>query len=261
MTTVIVPVDFSETSLHAARYAAQLLVGQYGVTLLLYHSYAKPAEGEKSQKLLDALKADLMKNHVVKIETLNHQEPEFVEGLEKAVRHRKADLVIMGIRGRSALAQVFFGSDTLKVVASKVCPVLIVPENAVFAPIKNVMLTSDFKDTFNTTPSAPIKDFLGRFLPKLFVVNVDKDHYISLEADYEKEKQQLKEMFSEYNPEFYFMRLFDVEEAINMFAADKDINLIIAVQRNKSLMERLFTRSRTESLTYQSRVPILVIHE
>ena len=28
MNTVIVPVDFSETSLHAARYAAQLLAGQ-----------------------------------------------------------------------------------------------------------------------------------------------------------------------------------------------------------------------------------------
>ena len=40
MTTVIVPVDFSSTSLHAARYAANLLVGHYGVTLLLYHSYS-----------------------------------------------------------------------------------------------------------------------------------------------------------------------------------------------------------------------------
>lgn len=261
MTTVIVPVDFSDTSLHAAKYAAQLLVGQYGVTLLLYHSFSKPAEGERSQKKLEALKNELMKGHIVKIETLNHQESDFVDGLQKAVRHRKADMVIMGIRGRSALAQVFFGSDTLKVVASKACPVLIVPENAGFSPIKNVMLTSDFRDTFNTTPSAPIKDFLSRFLPKLFVVNVNKDHYISLEAEFEKEKQELRQMFSDYNPEFYFMRLFDVEEAINLFAHDKKIDLIIAVQRDKSFMERIFRRSRTESLTYQSRVPILAIHE
>ena len=123
------------------------------------------------------------------------------------------------------------------------------------------MLASDFKDTFNTTPSAPIKDFLIRFLPKLHVVNVNKDHYISLEADYEKEKQQLRSMFSDFNPEFYFMRLFDVEEAINLFARDKDIDLIIAVQRDKSLLERLFSKSHTESLSYQSRVPILAIHE
>ena len=41
MNTVIVPVDFSETSLHAAKYAAQLLTGHYGVTMVLYHSYGK----------------------------------------------------------------------------------------------------------------------------------------------------------------------------------------------------------------------------
>lgn len=261
MTTVIVPVDFSETSLHAARYAAQLLVGQYGVTLLLYHSYGKPAEGEKSGKMLEDLKTDLMRDHIVKIETLNHEEQDFVDGLQRAVRHRKADLVIMGMRGRSPLAQVFFGSDTLKVVATKVCPVLIVPENASFSPIRNVMLTSDFHDAFNTTPSAPIKDILSRFLPKLHVVNVDKDHYISITEEYEKEKQELIMMFREFNPEFYFMRLFDVEQAINLFAENKKIDLIITVQRNKSFMENIFRRSRSEILSYQSKIPILAMHE
>src|SRR5205085_12282537 len=188
MTTVIVPVDFSETSLHAARYAAQMLVGHYGVTLVLYHSYAKASEEKKAQHDLEALQKELMRDHIVMIELLNHYETDFVDGLERAARHRKADLVVMGITGRSALAQVFFGSNTLKMVGRKVCPVMIVPEKAAFAPIRNVMLTSDFKNTLNTTPSAPIKDFLSRFSPQLHIINVDKDHYISLTAGYEKEK-------------------------------------------------------------------------
>jgi len=261
MTTVIVPVDFSETSLHAAQYAAKLLVGHYGVTLLLYHSYSKTSEEEKAISDLEHLKKLLMQNHIVKIETLAHNEDDFVEGLGKAVRHRKADLVIMGIRGKSPLAQVFFGSNTLKMVATKLCPVLIVPEKASFLPIENVMLASDFKDTFNTIPSAPIKDFLGSFLPTLHVVNVDKDHYISLEAEYENEKKQIRKMFEDYNPEFYFMRLFDVEEALNMFAEDKNIDLIIAIQHEKSFMERIFKINKTERFTYQSKIPILAIHE
>ena len=261
MQTVIVPVDFSETSLHAAHYAAQLLVGQYGVTLLLYHCHKDEEEASKTSKSLERLKEELMNEHIVKIETLSHRDDDFVEGLQRAVRHRKAELVIMGIRGKSTLAQVFFGSDTLKVLATKVCPVLIVPENANFKPIKNVMLTSDFKQTFNTTPSAPIRDFLLRFLPQLHVVNVDQDHYVSLTSEYEEEKQNLRQMFREFNPEFYFMRLFDVEQAINLFAEDKKIDLIITVQKNKSLLERIFKRSRTESLAYQSKIPILAMHE
>ncbi len=261
MNTVIVPVDFSETSLHAARYAAQLLTGHYGVTIVLYHSYAKAAEAADTTKSLEELKAELAKDHIVKIEVLAHEEADFVDGLEKAARHRRADLVIMGITGKSALAQVLFGSNTLKMAERKVCPVLIVPESAPFTPVKNVMLTSDFKNTLNTTPSAPIKDFLNVFHPKLHVVNVDKDHYISLTENYEKEKQELKQMFADYNPEFYFMRLYDVDEAINLFAESRNIDLIIVIQKNQSFIEKLLTSSRTKTLSFHSKLPILVMHE
>ncbi|MBK8494486.1 MAG: universal stress protein [Chitinophagaceae bacterium] len=190
MNTVIVPVDFSETSLHAARYASRLLTGHYGVTIILYHSYSKASEAVKATEMLEELKATLMKDHIVKMEILAHEEDDFVDGLEKAARHRRADLVIMGITGKSAIAQVLFGSNTLKMAERKVCPVMIVPESAPFSPLKNVMLTSDFKNTIESTPSAPIKDFLNVFKPQLHVVNVDKDHYISLTEDYEKENRK-----------------------------------------------------------------------
>jgi nucleotide-binding universal stress UspA family protein len=194
MNTVFVPVDFSETSLNAAKYAAQLLTGHYGVTMVLYHSYSKASEAAYANEALEHLKTNLMRDHIVKMETLAFEDSDFVDGLEKTARHRRADLIIMGITGKSALAQVFFGSNTLKMAERKVCPVLIVPEHATFSPLKNVMLTSDFKSTIDTTPSVPIKDFLDAFKPQLHVVNVDKDHYISLTENYEQEKQEMKKL-------------------------------------------------------------------
>ena len=261
MNTVIVPVDFSETSINAANYAAQLLTGHYGVTMVLYHSYSKASEAEGATESLEKLKANLVKEYIVKMEVLAHEESDFVDGLEKAARHRKADMVVMGITGKSAIAQVLFGSNTLKMAERKVCPVIIVPENATFSPIKNVMLTSDFKSTLNTTPSVPIKDFLNVFKPQLHIVNVDNEHYISLTENYEAEKQELKQMFAEYNPEFYFMRLFDVDEAINLFAESRNIDLIIAIQKNRSFIGKLLNGSRTKTLTYHSKMPIMIMHE
>jgi nucleotide-binding universal stress UspA family protein len=261
MTTVIVPVDFSETSLNAARYANAFLAGHYGVTIILYHSYTKAADGADATEKLGTLKNSLFELHPVNIDILVHEEADFVDGLERAARHKKADLVIMGITGKSALAQVFFGSNTLKMAETKACPVLIVPESARFNGMSNVMLTSDFKDTLNTTPSEPIKQFLKIYQSKLHVVNVDKDHYISLTDKYEMEKQDLKKLLGDFNPEFYFMRIFDIDEAIDLFAKDYTIDLIIAVQRNHSFMDKLFKTSRTKKLSYQSKLPILVIHE
>jgi len=259
MTTVIVPVDFSETSLNAARYAAAFLKGHDGVTLLLYHSYAKGDEAAAALQQLESLKSEL--GNEVNIDILNHEESDFVDGLERAARHRRANLVIMGITGKSAIQQALFGSNTLKMAETKACPVLIVPEGATFTQMKNVMLTSDYKDTLNTTPSVPIKEFLSVYHPKLHVVNVDKEHYISLTEKYEKEKQDLRSLLGEFDPEFYFMRMFDIDEALNMFADDFKIDLIIAVQRNHSFMERLLKTSRTKQFAYHSKLPILVIHE
>lgn len=261
MNTVIVPVDFSATSLHTARYAARLLVGHQGVNMVLYHSFSKPPEEIEVNENLEELKRELLTTQNINIDILAHLDDDFVEGLNRAVRHRKADLVIMGITGKSALAQVFFGSNTLKMVETKVCPVLIVPEKAPFREIRNVMLTSDFKDTIRTTPSAPIKDFLGVFNAKLHIVNVDKNHYISLTDNYRKETENLTNMFEANNPEFYFMRLYDVDEALNLFAEDKDIDLIILIRRNETFIEKLFTASHTKHITYHSKVPILVMHE
>ena len=261
MNTVIVPVDFSETSLHAAAYAAQWLTGHFGTTMLLYHSYSKDAEAEEALTTLELLKEKLNHKYPVIIEILNHKEDDFISGLERAVRHRGASLVIMGITGRSAIAQLFIGSNTLKFAQCKVCPVLIIPEHAQYRDIKNVMLASDFKNTFNSTPSVPIKDFLKYAKPKLHVVNVDPKHYISLSEGYEREKAQLQQMFEGLNPEFYFMRLYDVDEALTLFAEEKDIDLIISIQHNHSFIDKLFKRSRTKSLSYHSNVPILVVQE
>ena len=262
MNTVIVPVDFSETSLNAARYAAQLLTGHYGVNMLLYHHYSKHAEEREANQTLAGLKQRLNEKFAVSIDTLAHHGDDFIHDLEKAVRHRSADLVIMGITGRSPLGQVLIGSNTLKFADTRSCPVLIVPEATTYREVKNVMLASDFKDVFNTTPSAPIKDFLKTFRPQLHVVNVDPEHYVAISESYAKEKADFEDMFSEFNPEFYFMRLFDIEEALNLFAKDKNIDLIIAIHRQHSFFEKLFSKTgTTKKLSYQSEVPVLVVHE
>jgi nucleotide-binding universal stress UspA family protein len=261
MNTVIIPVDFSETSLNAARYAAKLLAGQKSVNIILYHSYTKPVEAENAKNAVENIKTELMSGLDLQIEALAFEEPDFVDGLEKTARHRRADLIIMGITGRSAIAQVFFGSNTLKMAERKVCPVLIVPEHATFNKLENVMLTSDFKTTIESTPSTPIKNFLDAFKPQLHIVNVDNEHYISLTESYEAEKQELKKMFAEYKPEFYFMRLFDVDEAINLFAESRNIDLIIAIQKNRSFIGKLLSGSRTKTLTFHSKMPIMIMHE
>ena len=261
MNTVIVPVDFSETSLNAARYAVQLLTGHYGVNMVLYHLYEKAGHSHEATENLEKLKKELMDQGIVKITTLAEQGDDLIEELEKLARHQQADLIIMGIRGRSSLGQAFIGSNTLRMVDQKVCPILIIPQNAKYKDVKNVLLTSDFKNVINATPSVPIKKILKTFQPNLHVINVDSNHYVALTKEYQDEKEKLIEMFEEFNPEFYFLGWYDVDDAINQFAHDKKIDLIITIPRHHSLIEKMFHSSHTKKLAYQSTVPVLAAHE
>lgn len=262
MKTVIVPIDFSDTSLNAAEYAARFLAGHYGVEIILYHCYETELGEENSLENLGNLKNRLLDITPLNITLLTERTEDFLEELEKLARHRQADLVIMGITGgRSKTEQRFMGSNALKLAENKYIPVLIVPENSQYTGMKNVLLATDLHDVVSSTPTAPIKKILKEFNLKLHVINVNEEHYIELSEEARAERNKLEEMFSEYNPEFYFLRLFEIEEAINEFADDKNIDLVINVHREHSLFSRLFKNSHTKKLAFQSHVPLLVVHE
>jgi nucleotide-binding universal stress UspA family protein len=260
MNTVLVPIDFSETSFNAARYAVKLLTNHPEVELTLYHTFDKPEEEENRIEGLEKLKEELLLNRAINISICTEQ-GDFLTELEKLARHRQADLIIMGITGKSSLAQVFMGSNALKMAENKFCPVMIIPSNATYSEIKNVLLSTDLKNVVSTTPSAPIKKVLSTFQAKLHIVNVNSEHYIALTENYAIEQEKLREMFAEFNPEFYFLRLYDVDDAVNQFAQDKNIDLIITINKEQSLVHKLFITSHTKKLAYQSTVPVMVVHE
>ncbi len=260
MNTVIIPTDFSDSSVRAAQYAIKLLSVHPEVEIILYHAYEKAEAGENREESLQKLKNELLLNRSANITTLAEQ-GDFLVELEKLARHRDADLIIMGITGRSSLAQVFMGSNALKMAENKYCPVMIIPNNSEYSEIKNVLLTSDLRNVVSTTPSAPIKKILKAFDAKLHVVNVNSEHYVAITEEYAAEQSKLKEMFSEFNPEFYFLRLLDIDTAINQFASDKNIDLIITINKEHSLVYKLFKTDHTKALAYQSSVPVMVVHE
>lgn len=261
MNKVIVPVDFSETSLNAAKYAADLCAGYPEVKIILYHLAENDSDAATAPEKLDDLCKSLTEGNNLSIEARNVIGDSLLEHLEILVKSELADLVVMGITPRSELAQKFVSSNTLKFAELGVCPVLIVQESASYSGIKNVMLASDLQNTYYTTPVKDIKRVLSTFNPALHIVNVNSDIYIALTEHHEKEKSALLNHFAEYNPEFYFLRFFDVEEGLDVFAKEKNIDIIISIQRDHSLLHKLFKPSQTKNISYNGSAPVLVVHE
>ena len=260
MKNVIIPVDFSETSLNAARYAASMLNGQADANVILYNMFSKLEEADTATEYLESLKKEFNDKGVPNAEIIKEKGDDLIDSLDRLAFQKAASLIVMGITGRSSVAQKLIGSHTLKMAEKNICPVLIIPPDAKYNDIKNIAFTSDFKEV-ETTPVLFIKMMLDLFKAKLLIINVDSEHYIALNEKYETAQQQIKDMLSEYKPEFYYMRWNSFHEAINQFAADYSIDIILTVPKYHSMLSRVLGNTHTKNLVYHSTVPVLAVHQ
>jgi nucleotide-binding universal stress UspA family protein len=138
---ILVPVDFSETSLEALNYALDLArrfqaqvsvlhVVEPVVTTIPGHLYAPAVD---TGAILDQ-QIGLAREHLAGLERkLNRRGKKvrsalvvgtpYLEIVERA-KKTKADLVVMATHGRTGLSHLFIGSVAEKVVRSAPCPVL-----------------------------------------------------------------------------------------------------------------------------------------
>ena len=258
---IIVPIDFSVISLNAARFAANMLKGQYEATLVLYHLYDDAKKENEAKMDLRKLKDSLLDENIVKIEYIAEEGSDFIDCLERKVRHLDASLVVMAITDKSKLEQVFTGSNSLRMIERSLCPVLVIPEEAKFNQITNVALASDFKDVQTTIPIVPVKKILSLFQPNLHIVNINSEIYVSLNEEYLEQRRLMLEMFKDFRPEFYFITTFDFHDTLRQFINDKNIDMVLTFPRSHSFINNLIKGNNTKKLVFESSIPVLAAHE
>jgi nucleotide-binding universal stress UspA family protein len=260
MLQVIVPLDFSESSFNATHYACNMYKNRTDVNIILYHFYTDEEEVAIAQNYLNSLKNELQAL-VPNIELFLESGDNFIDSLAAYAHAKKAYLIIMGLFGKAPLSQRFSGSNTLLMVEKNVCPVLIIPADAKFSKIENVLITSEMKYVQESPTLLEVKKMLKEFKPSLHILNVDENHYLVLTEEVKAERDKMEELLKDFKPEFYFMRLYDFHEAVNLFTEDRNIDIIIIAPKYHTFFEKLFKTQHTKKLVYQSKVPVLAIHE
>ena len=138
---ILVPVDFSDCSVHALRYAVSLakLVDASLILLHVIDSLIAPPEMEFVHLNIKDFNAELEKHAQAKLTKLarEHIDPTLPatpvlrhgaawEQIKDAARERKADLIILGTHGHTGIKHMVLGSTAEKVVRLAGCPVLVV---------------------------------------------------------------------------------------------------------------------------------------
>ena len=261
MHRVIIPIDFSETSLNAARFTAQMLAGKENALAILYNNYETAGDYDVCIHYQESLKKEFLKTGVLNIECVHEMGGDLIENIGRLAHTSRATLIVMGITGKSEVRQAMFGSNTLKLVDRNLLPVMIIPPDAVYKGINNVAITSDYKDVEATTPAPLISAVLEIFNPVLHIVNVSKDNSSLPAQEVEIGKATFNKMFSLFKTIFHFVTMNNFFEAVDNFVKDQNIDILITIPKHQSNAVSLFKSTHTKRLAYHSRIPILAAHE
>lgn len=261
MQRVIIPVDFSETSLNAARYAARMLGWNESITVILYHHYETSEDHDTAAFYLESLKKEFHKAGVRQVSCELEMGGDLTENISRLAHTIRATLVLMGITGKSALRQVLFGSNTLKLVDKNLYPVMIIPPDAVCNGIKHVAFATDFSNVEVSTPAELITAVLTLLNPKLHIVHISQNGHSTLPESMQAEKEKIDDMFNGFNKEFSFIHSADFYEGLDQFVRDNSIDMLVTVPKHPSNAASLFRTSHTKKLAYHSHIPVLAAHQ
>ena len=283
MKTILVPTDFSETSLHAGKYALDLARKIDAKKVILYHTYTVPAPVNygiipSEPIFLNEELIDFEGLETISVEGLNHFKNELkascppnveiellakygflTEDIKTTQREISADIIIMSITGGGIFTENIIGSDALIVARQASVPVIILPPKSTYKEIYNILLVSDFENVQASVPTHQIKSILDATHANLNIFHLLKDNSLTYKESCE-ERFLFEELFAGYNLKFQFEFASNFTEGINSFADENNMDLVVIIPKKHSLLESIFIKSHTKELAFHSHIPVMVVH-
>lgn len=276
---ILVPTDFSENAWNALKYGIRLYK-DIACTFHLLHINPIPAySGAGSSVRVSSNMAggailsdskvslDNLVSRVVKIDPgtrhsfvtiASHNF--FVESIKRHVEDRKIDLIIMGTKGASGLKQVTLGSNTGDVLTKVKCPLLAVPENAVFSEPKEIAFPTDYHLSYDMKVLDTLIDMVNLYNSELRVLHISKKGE-KLSDEQLGNKEFLEDYLQDVDHSFHSLTGVDLEAAVQCFTESRDIDIIAMVAKNLNFFQRILFRPKVEQISYHTDIPFLVLHE
>ena len=273
MKNILVPIDFSEASRNAAKYAVSLAKSfNAEVTFInvippsviindpvLAFTMTTSAEiHERHKQLMKKELKALTKEYQVKITGLV-KEGYIPDILQEMVKEKQADLIIMGMKGKGKSNSVF-GSTTATIIRKLSLPVFVIPEKAGFKPIHNITFATDFDAEMEIDRYTLLLELLGKFDSKICILDVEKNDS-SFNAEKVIGKMETNLAFSKLNHEFHTIREKNVEEGINAFLGENPTDVLAMVAHKHTLFARMFGKVHTREMSYQTKIPLLILQD
>ena len=285
---IMVPVDFSDISFDACRFAVSL-AAKFKAEVKLVHVFYNPAidvspyadhysyqiklveslrEIEKSArenmlKLEHKLKTWCIKENFAQIRVTAKLINGFStdEILEYAKTYKPA-IIIMGTRGLTRDNYKAFGRVASKVIEDAEVPVLALPSGTLktIAEIKSILYATDL-DPSDYSALNRLIQMLAPFKIKIHCVHIcfiERKPWDSVKLD--ELKMHLKNEYKGIDITFNNIVSENVVNGLETYIRDNNIDALAVTTHKRSLLEKIFIPSVSRKIYSETGKPLLVFH-
>jgi nucleotide-binding universal stress UspA family protein len=266
MKKIIVPTDFSKSSLSALETAITIAANGNALIQILHINDVLPGAEEtnpveNASDILEALAENIKIRHGVKVEVI------LAEGMvghviAKYVLENKADLVVMGTYGVSGIRELFIGSNAYYVLKRAGCPVLLIPEgnkenqfNRILFPVQQNCFSSRLFDIVYKTVLVNSTNAVVK------IMGVCSLHDVNSMSQFLTKGEAIKNKYSDNKIETSVgvSKNLNIAESVLMKAEQLKANLIIISPGLDNPDLPFFIGPFTQKIINHSKSPILSI--
>jgi nucleotide-binding universal stress UspA family protein len=272
MSNIITATDFSDIADKAVNYACRM-AAQLNDSIIVIHAFIIPVAFtdtpmpvmpiEDGKKIADSR----MNEYIGKLRSVfpdlnilsQVMYGEIVDCLQEYIDENKGSRCI--VMGNSAAEgpSIWTGGTILHALRKLEYPVIAIPENAVYKPVKKICLACDYKEITDKFPLEQLKDLVIETGAELHVLNIGHNSKDITDSTV-METEQLHLYLKDLAPQYHFIDSENVDVSIESFVKSNNMDWLIVIPHKHSFFEKLFHKNHTEALAGISHVPLVALH-
>jgi nucleotide-binding universal stress UspA family protein len=272
---ILAPVDFSDTSENAVRYALEL-AARIGADMEIAHVWQERSEWiaplhlENNRNDL-AYKSRLLQTLKEQVERQRNQDPglagvKVITALLKGgagdqivhlSRRPQTGMIVMGSAGDSGRLHRWMGSVAALVARRAHCPVLLIPPDARFRPYRDIVYASNYLPNEGTLLPGLV-DFASLFGATVHFVHVRTDHNLP----HSNVKNDDARLIRQNGITFPVATIdsADVVGGLNNFRRAVNADLLVMAASRRGFLEEVFHQSAIQQMILKAAGPLMVLH-
>jgi nucleotide-binding universal stress UspA family protein len=175
------------------------------------------------------------------------------------VQQEQVELVVIGSEETNGLKEVLIGTVAGDIIAAVPCPVLIVPQQASFNPLRKMVFAVDqMGETQHNT--AIVLQLARIFEAEILFLHVFPEEKAGANAMAEEEIYRLNSWHGYDKVSLHLVLNEHIEEGISQFTRKQRADMLVMGYHNDAPWRHLFTRDYTQEEAFHTYLPMLFTH-